>query len=305
MLSNNKKYGRFIDPLTDFGFKLLFGTEPNKDLLIAFLNEIFKGRKVITELKYNKTENQGPQSRFRKSIFDLTCTGKDNEQFIIEIQRIYQQFFKDRSIYYTSDLIYSQEPKGNPKWDFKLKEVFFIAIMDFEMFESPSPSYIHRVHLTDEATGKVFYNKLGYTFIELPKFNKTQKQVKTDLDRWLFVLKNMANCNKIPLFLTKRIFEKVFNIAEISNLSKEAFMVYEKDLKAKWDEYAVLSSAIARGIEQGIEKGIEQGIEQTELKKNTEFVTNLLETKQFSISQIANFANVSEAFVRKVKKTLK
>jgi hypothetical protein len=30
---------KYINPLTDFGFKKLFGSEPNKDLLIDFLNE--------------------------------------------------------------------------------------------------------------------------------------------------------------------------------------------------------------------------------------------------------------------------
>ena len=32
---------KFINPYTDFGFKKLFGTEMNKDLLISFLNALF------------------------------------------------------------------------------------------------------------------------------------------------------------------------------------------------------------------------------------------------------------------------
>lgn len=79
------KIGRYIDPLTDFGFKLIFGSEPNKDLLIAFLNELILGRKFIVDLVYNKNEQQGPQTGFRKSIFDLTCTDAEGTQFIIEV----------------------------------------------------------------------------------------------------------------------------------------------------------------------------------------------------------------------------
>jgi len=82
--------GKFIDPLTDFGFKYLFGREPCKDLLIDFLNELFRGRKIISDLTYNKNEYSGTVSNSRKMIFDLTCTGMDGEQFIIEVQRIHQ-----------------------------------------------------------------------------------------------------------------------------------------------------------------------------------------------------------------------
>ena len=41
---------KYIDPLTDFGFKRLFGNEPNKDLLIDLLNSIFSN--LISPLKY-------------------------------------------------------------------------------------------------------------------------------------------------------------------------------------------------------------------------------------------------------------
>lgn len=107
------KIGTFIDPLTDFGFKRLFGNEPSKELLVDFLNELFEGRKIITDLVYNKNEHSGPATKSRKMIFDLTCTGKNGEQFIIEVQRIRQQYFKDRAVYYSSRLIHDQAPQGS------------------------------------------------------------------------------------------------------------------------------------------------------------------------------------------------
>ena len=89
--------GRFIDPLTDFGFKRIFGSEPNKDLLIAFLNELFKGRKVIKDLVYNPQENNVPAQHYRKTIFDLTCTGADGEIFIIEMPTRMNPFGRAKS----------------------------------------------------------------------------------------------------------------------------------------------------------------------------------------------------------------
>lgn len=235
--------GRFIDPLTDFGFKRIFGSEPNKDLLIAFLNELFRGRKLIKDLVYNPQENNAPAQHYRKTIFDLTCTGADGETFIIEMQRAEQKFFIDRAIFYTCSKLYDQGQKGNRYWDFELKEVYFIAVMDFNFENTSSEKYLHRVRLAEEETSVTFYNKLGFIFLELLNFNLEEKEIKTDLERWMYVLRNMARMEKIPVILHKKIFQKLFQIAEVANLKKEEYMLYEKALLDKWTEYAVKKTA--------------------------------------------------------------
>ncbi|MEN9611964.1 MAG: hypothetical protein RLZZ628_2778 [Bacteroidota bacterium] len=42
---------KFINPFTDFGFKKIFGTEENKDLLIHFLNTLLPAEKKNEILK--------------------------------------------------------------------------------------------------------------------------------------------------------------------------------------------------------------------------------------------------------------
>jgi len=298
-LPSKPKMGIFIDPLTDFGFKFLLGSEPTKELLIDFLNELFKGKKVITDLIYNKNEHSGPVPESRKMIFDLTCTGQDGQLFIIEVQRIRQQYFKDRAVYYCSRLIHDQAPKGD-KWDYSLKEVYFIGLMDFALEDSDPADCIHHVHLSYAQSGKKFYKKLGLIFIEIPKFTKTEKELKTGVDKWLFVLKNMSRLKKIPVILNTRIFSKLFNIAAVSNLTKEDYMKYEKDLMASWDEYA-----IKKTIEHDRRMALEEGREEGREESKAEVVKNLLAVTTFSIAEIANFVNVTESFVRKVKKGLK
>lgn len=161
--------GRFIDPLSDFGFKHLFGNEPNKDILIDFLNQLFKGQKEITDLTYNQTEHAGDKEEYKKIFFDLLCTGKNGEQFIIEMQRAEQRNFGDRAVFYTSRLINEQLPKGENHWNIELKEVYLIAILEFNLKLIKSEHYLHNIALTNTDTGDIFYNKLGYKFLELPK----------------------------------------------------------------------------------------------------------------------------------------
>ncbi|MBO9619765.1 MAG: PD-(D/E)XK nuclease family transposase [Niabella sp.] len=289
--------GRYIDPLTDFGFKKIFGSEPNKDLLIAFLNELFKGRKVIHDLVYNPQENNGPAKHYRKTIFDLTCTGAEGETFIIEMQRAEQKFFADRAVFYTSSKLYEQGPKGNKHWDFELKEVYFIGLMNFSFDGSATEHYLHWVRMAEEETGYTFYNKLGFIFLELPNFKLTEKEIKTDLQRWMYVLCNMAQLDKIPVILHKKIFQKLFEIAEVANLKAEEYMLYQKDVLDKWTEYSVLKTAEERGVEQGIEKGAEQ--------KSLEVVKKMLAAGKFTIPEIANFAGVTVPIVKRIAQSLK
>ncbi len=228
------KPGRFIDPLSDFGFKHLFGNEPNKDILIDFLNQLFKGQKEITDLTYNATEHAGDTEEFKKIFFDLLCTGKNGEQFIIEMQRAEQRNFSDRAVFYTSRLINEQLPKGRGHWNIELKEVYLIAILEFD-FKHTSDRYLHNVSLTNTDTGEIFYNKFGYKFLELCKFVKTEAELETDLDRWFYLLKHMSHLDKVPAVLNKRVFQKIFKIAAVSNLTKEEKAMYDSNLKAKWD----------------------------------------------------------------------
>lgn len=96
-MTNNQPpaHGKYIDPLVDFAFKKIFGSGPNKDLLISFLNEVFRGRKQIVDLVYNKNEYPGDIKEEGAAIFDLLCTGDNGELFLIEVQRAKQGYLKN------------------------------------------------------------------------------------------------------------------------------------------------------------------------------------------------------------------
>ncbi|NGF55673.1 PD-(D/E)XK nuclease family transposase [Parapusillimonas sp. SGNA-6] len=281
--------GTYIDPLTDFAFKKLFGSEPNKDLLIDFLNGVFRGRKHIVDLVYNKNEHPGETVNEGGAIFDLTCTGNDGEQFIIEVQRGKQGNFKQRAIFYTSRLITEQAPKGKrSEWAYNVKEVYLIALLeDFSLDAGNEQEFLHDICLSNRETGKVFYEGLGYIFIELIKFVKTEAELDTDLDKWLYVLKNMSSMDKIPVYLRKPIFEKLFNIAEYSNLTKEEKTMYDTSLKRKWDNKAVLDYAVNEAAKEA--KQEEKMEIAREMKKDG-----------IPVEQIAKFTKLSIAEIEKL-----
>jgi predicted transposase/invertase (TIGR01784 family) len=102
---------KYINPFTDFGFKKLFESEPNKDLLIDFLNSVLPPHHRIKDLTYTKNEYLGSVEIDRKAIFDLYCTAENGERFRVEVQKAKQNWFKDRSVYYATFPIQEQAQK--------------------------------------------------------------------------------------------------------------------------------------------------------------------------------------------------
>ena len=165
---------RYISLLTDFGFKRIFGTKPNKELLISFLNSLFDGFQVIRDVRYLNSEHVGDVYAERKAIFDVYCENEQGGKFIVEMQNAYQKHFKDRSLFYSTFPIREQAPKGTD-WDFSLSNVYTVALLNFDLDEPAfdRSEVNHDVGLLDKQTHRVFNDKLSFKYVEVAKFNET------------------------------------------------------------------------------------------------------------------------------------
>jgi len=246
---------RYINPLTDFGFKKLFGTEPNKTLLIDFLNQILPDRK-IQDLSYSSGEQLGNSTIDRKAVFDLYCIGDNGERFIVEMQKAKQNYFKDRSLFYASFPIQEQGIKN--KWDFKLDPVYSVGILDFIFDEyKHEDEFLHIVDLKNQRC-EVFYDKLKFVYIELPKFKKKEEDLVTQFDKWMFVFTHLSQLQDRPQKLQDRIFTKLFEAAEIAKFTPEERTEYEESLKYYRDIKNVIDTSRDEGKEEGREEGREE-----------------------------------------------
>ena len=270
---------KYINFFTDFGFKKLFCSEPNKDLLIDFLNELLKGReKPIKTLTFKKTEHLGASELDRKAIFDLYCESETGEKFIVELQKAKQKFFKDRSLFYSTFPIQEQAERGD--WDFKLKAVYTIGILDFVFDEDKDDDkFFYDVRLTEQETKKVFCDKLIFLYLEMPKFNKTEKELETRFDKWMFAIKNLSKLDEIPGTLREDVFERFFEIAEIAHMDKDERSTYESSLKYYRDMNNVVATAKGEGWEEGLEQGLKQGIEKGALETARSAILEILEIR--------------------------
>lgn len=251
--------GRYINPYTDYGFKYLFGTEPNKDITLELVNALLQGREVIQSLTLLPTEQLGDTEEDRRSVFDIYCENEKGDKIIIEMQKADQPWFKDRSVYYSSFPIRSQGEKG--KWLFGLKAVYTIGILNFVFDDDKDDTeyYHHVVQLMDIKKKEVFYDKLTYIYLEMPKFKKTEDELETMTDKWLYALKYLPELLERPQALQERIFSKFFEVAEVAALSKEEYAKYWESEKIYYDNVGAFMAAEAKGRAEGEAKGRAEG----------------------------------------------
>ncbi|MBR2238543.1 MAG: PD-(D/E)XK nuclease family transposase [Prevotella sp.] len=273
---------RYINPYTDFGFKKLFGTEMNKDLLISFLNALFNNdEKEIEDVQYLNSEHLGDGYGDRRAVFDVYCKTKDGGRFIVEMQKAEQTYFKNRSLYYSTFAIREQAPKGKD-WDYHLEDVYTVGVLNFKFpgDEYPADSYRHEIKLKDVEDNHVFYPKLTFVYLEMPKFNMAEDELVTMFDKWMFVLRNLSRLLNRPKALQDRIFDRLFEQAEIAKYSPEERREYEVSVKNYWDYNSTMKTAATNASNERAKKIARR------MKARGDSVEDIAEMTDLSVEEI-------------------
>lgn len=285
-MSLSESQSRYVNFYTDFAFKKLFGTEANKDLLLSFLNSRFEGQEVFHDIQYLDSEHLGQSSSDRRAVFYVYCENEKGEKILIEMQNGDQEYFKDRSLYYSTFPIREQAKKGKG-WDYELKRVYTICFLNFTF--DKSDEYSHEVKLVDLMTGEVFYDKLTYLYLEMPKYKKQLPQLNTLYEKWLYAIKHLGDLEERPAELKEAIFKRLFEQAEIAQYTPEERQDYEESLKNFRDWYSALKTAEkkghAEGREEGRAEGLREGIVKTAQNMKKEGMSDSLIAKMTGLTE--------------------
>ena len=296
---------KYINPHTDFGFKRLFGSEFNKELLISFLNAMFRGEQNVQDVTYLNSEQLGDRIDARRAVFDVYCTNDKGERFIVEMQNVYQEFFKDRTIYYSTFPIREQAQKGG-EWDFHLNSVYTIGLLNFNFAEGLEDArrWHHEVKLMEVDTKEVFYDKLTYVYVEIPKFDKKEDELESMYDKWMFVLKNLSSLMSRPASLQERVFTRLFEQAEISKFNPQELKMYEDSVNAYRDIINAIRTAekkkFAEGEAEGMAKGMAKGRAEGRAEGLADVAKAMLE-KHMDIGMIAELTGMSADEIQKLE----
>jgi predicted transposase/invertase (TIGR01784 family) len=279
---------KYINPFTDFGFKKIFGEEASKPLLIDFLNALLPQPNKIVDLSFKNTEQLGKLDIERKAVYDIYCENEMGEKFIVELQKAKQNYFKERTIYYSTFPIREQAEKG--KWDYNLKAVYCVGILDFTFddyeTEPEKGEVVHTIKLKNQ-NGKTFYEKLTYIYLEMPNFKKLENELNTRLDKWLFFIKNLEDFQDIPTIFTDAIFNQAFEKAELANYNQVELDNYENSLKVYRDLNGVIDTAYEEGKLEGFIDG----------KKA---IAKTLKTNGYPTSEITRITGLTENEIKEI-----
>ena len=261
---NNYGVGRYIDLMFDRGFKRVFGKEANKDVLIAFLNQVIPD-KVIADLKFINIENEGLASDSKKSFFDVQCTIDDGSTIIVEVQRSNQPYFKERVLYYASLPILRQLEAGA---DYKLVPVYVVSILSFQLEHRDWDEGRIESHysIREDFCGEPMTNALHFIFIELGRFRKTVGNLENDKEKWYFCLLNMGSFLERPREMQAEVFRRLFDVAEVEALPGNEREQYIKDMTTERDIINQKEFARQEGRAEGLAEGKAEGLAEGEAK---------------------------------------
>ena len=248
---------RFLDPKNDFAFKSIFGTEKHKDILIHFINDMleFVGENAIQNVSFLKTAKDPEIASQKQSLIDVLCTDSIGRQYIIEMQVAKTAGFEKRAQYYAAKAYGQQLQQGEDYTN--LKEIIFIAITDFVMF--PDKKNYYSTHcLLDKETYDHDLKDFSFSFLELPKFNKTIDELTNMIEKWEYFFKyakNTSDEDLAKLVGADTIILEAYKALDRFHWTEIELNTYEQEEKRERDARSILNQAVAEGKAEGIAEG--------------------------------------------------
>ena len=248
---------KFINPFTDVGFKRVFGQEISKPLILDFLNNLLLGEEHIADITFLDKEQPALYEDDRSLVYDIYCETDSGKKVIVEMQNKTQPYFKDRSIYYTSEAIARQGERGS-SWNYDMAAVYLVAFLNFCPMDFER-KFRTDVMLADRESKARFSDKVRMTFMQLPLFQKEADECANEFERWIYVLKNMDTLTRLPWAAKSAVFQRLEQIADVASLSKHDRMKYDEGLRKYRDTLSVLEGARRDGLDEGRERGLAEG----------------------------------------------
>ncbi|MBQ5582339.1 MAG: Rpn family recombination-promoting nuclease/putative transposase [Bacteroidales bacterium] len=297
MQTSNYAAARYVDILTDGGFKAVFGDAANKQVVMDFLNAILPEGRKIHALEYSTTEIPGVTLANKSVRLDLRCTAEDGTSFIIEMQRYSQNNFFKRCVSYASK-VYTIHSERGDRHKYDIPPVYMIGILGKDFSMEPKPlddKYTFYYEFREKDTGRVVCETISIIFVELRHFNKPLSECKTIVEKWCYCLKNIGSMDRLPAELQEEVFKRFFEAAEIAKFDPDKREKYISEMFTQ-DDYI---NEIETARENGEKKGLEAGRAEGEERKAVE-VAKAMKGDGMSCEQISKFTGLTKAQIEEL-----
>ena len=290
---------KYADLLDDDVFKLVFGRESTKDVMIEFLNQVIPDRKIV-DLEFIDKEMHPVERDAKGVVYDMFCKTDSGARIIVEVQRRKQPFYPERAIYYSTFQIQRQVEAGADSYDFL--PVYVINILNFKMGNHDNCADVKTVYrLYEESSHRLLTDRVTFIFIELPRFKKSIDELDGNvLEGMYFCFKNMAVLDERPKMLTHRIFNKIFEVSELYNMDQETRDKVIRNMTTERDLRNQMAYARQEAIEEGHAQGHAQGLAQGLAEGRAEVANEML-ADGMSLDKIAKYTGLSQEEIAALK----
>jgi predicted transposase/invertase (TIGR01784 family) len=273
---------QFADVKNDIAFRKIFGNETKTEILVSFLNAVLKleGKKRITSVEISNPYQVPIVLGAKSTILDVKAKDSSGNEYIVEMQFTDKAGFAKRVVYYSAKSYSSQLNEGQAYY--KLKKVIFIGILNFEFLKTDN--YLSRHLILDAETGEHKLKDLDFNFIELPKFTKTENELATLIDKWVYFIKNAKDLNVIPSNTDDKGLETAYTVADRHTWTKADLEAYEYAQIRETDEITEKMRIEENKAIEIAKKAIKKGFDD-----NT-----ILELTDLTLEQIEQLRNETE-----------
>ena len=296
---------RYVDILTEAGFKAVFGVEKNKDILIDLLNVLLPEHRRVHDLSYATTEIPGFTMANKSVRLDLRCIGEDGTRFIVEMQCYRQLNFFKRCVEYAAKLYDAGSEQGDGH-EYDLAPVYFIGLLNTEIPKSDrsdgsiwSDRYVSEYTFREKVSQEVVDETIFLNFVELHRFRKELHECVSLVDKWCYSLKHVGSLDRLPEELRVRAFERLFEACEIAKFTPEEKLRYEHDMITERDYDNIIYTAKVEGRTEGKAEGLAEGEAKGRAEGKTD-VARAMKAKGLGISLISELTGLSEEEIQRL-----
>ena len=252
-----------MDILTNGGFKALFGDINNKEAVMAIINALLPEHRQVADIEYLPTERQGQMEDNKEYRYDFMCRDSSGAMFIVELQKYREKSWFKRCVSYAARAYDRQNRRGE---NYDVSPVYLIGLMGTEIDHPDSEfwrdRYVSEYTFREKEAHDLLDETIVIIFAELVRFDKAESECMTDMDRMLFILKNMGRLDRQPELLRREIYTKIFEACEIARFNEDKLIQFNKDMYDERRRNGELAAAIEEGMEKGLKKGREEGREE-------------------------------------------
>ena len=252
---------RYVDILTNGGFKAFFGDRKNRKAVIDILNALLPRHRQVVDIDYLSTEQYGQTPENKEFRYDFMCRDKDGVSFIVEAQRYKESDWFRRCVSYASRMYDLKNESGG---SYDIPPVYLIGLMGVDIdhpdMERWRDRYISEYTFREKETHELLDDTIFIIFAELNRFSKRAEDCETGLDRMLYVLKNSCALETPVDWLNDPIYARILRAFEIAKFSKAKRMQYNKDMYDERRRNGEMKAARQDGLAEGLARGREEGI---------------------------------------------